>query len=136
MLELSRFQDFNVPIFIAHAINDPDVPHAHSRTLFDHLLDPLLPPSTALPSSPGLAITTEEYTAYTAAHSKRREARTAIVKKFEVPNFGVIEEFEGSEGKIVYLEALWGSHADVGLHEGVQDEIAKMFRLGAYRVAA
>lgn len=109
------------------------MPHAHSRTLVDRLLDPLLPPSVELPSSPGLAITKEEYNAFTLAASQRREARKAIVSKSEVPNFAVIERFEGSGGKIVYVESFWGDHEEVGLQEGIQDEMAKMFRLGVFR---
>ena len=80
----------------------------------------------------------EEFAAFTQAQTDRREARLAVVKKREILNFGVIEEFErdgpdgSGERKVVYVEAIWGNHANIGLHEGVQDEIARVFRLGAH----
>lgn len=128
-----RKQDFNVDILIAHAVDDSMVPHSHSHTLVDRLLDPILPPTIDLPNSAGLSLTTEEYNAFTLAHSQRKEARQAIVTKSEIQNFGVIERFEGTGGKITYVESFWGDHEEVGLQEGVQDEIAKMFKLGVYQ---
>ena len=47
----------------------------------------------------------------------------------EVPNFGTVEKFDGAYGEVVYVETLDGSHADVGLLEGVQDVIADTFAL-------
>lgn len=123
-------QEFNVPTLIAHAVNDFDVPHTHSRTLLDHLLDPLLPPAVDLPSAPGTPMSEEEYAAFIEVQGKRREARATLVRKVEVPNFGVVEEFDGTYGKVIYVETMWGSHALVGLQEGVQDAIISTFRLG------
>ncbi|KAF9815975.1 hypothetical protein IEO21_04302 [Rhodonia placenta] len=127
---LSVIREFNVPTLIAHAVNDFDVPHTHSRTLLDHLLDPLLPPAVDLPSAPGTPMSEEEYAAFIEVQGKRREARATLVRKVEVPNFGVVEEFDGTYGKVIYVETMWGSHALVGLQEGVQDAIISTFRLG------
>jgi len=127
---LSVIQEFNVPTLIGHSVDDIEVPHSHSRTLIDQLLDPLLPASVPLPDAPGLPISSELFAAFSEAQAKRKEAKAAFVAKVEVPNFGTIEEFEGVYGRVVYVEALWGAHARVGLQEGVQDVIISMFELG------
>lgn len=106
------------------------IPHDHSRTLIDNLLDPILPASIALPSAPGTSLTTEEFEEYKVALRKRSDARALLVSKREIPNFGIVEEFDGGNGRVVYVEAMYGSHNMVGAQEGVQNEIAKMFKLG------
>jgi len=119
-----------VPTLIAHSQDDRDVPHAHSRTLLERLLDPLLPPAGALTTGPGAGLDSAEFAAFAEAQAKRNSARAALVRKVEVPNFGTVEQFEGKYGTVVYVEALWGEHAKVGLQEGVQDVIAQTFGLG------
>lgn len=116
---------------------DETVPYSHSQTLVDELLTPLLPPAVPLPA-PGSPLLKEEFAAFTQAQTARREARLAVVKKREVPNFGIIEEFDrdGPNGsgahKVVYVESFWASHSNIDLHEGVQDEIARVFKFGAH----
>ncbi|KZT12160.1 alpha/beta-hydrolase [Laetiporus sulphureus 93-53] len=127
---LSVIREFNVPTLIAHSTSDMEVPHSHSRTLLDHLLGPLLPPEVPLPLEPGKPISHERFTAFTEAQAKRKEARTALVRKVEVPAFGTMEEFDGVYGRVVYVETSWGAHSKVGLQEGVQDAISSTFRLG------
>lgn len=95
-------------------------------------MSPYLPQVNHLPTAPGAPLSPSEFEAYKDALRKRKEARALLTKKTEVPNFDVVEEFETKNGKIVYVEALWGGHNIIGLQEGVQDEIAKMFRLGSY----
>lgn len=52
------------------------------------------------------------------------------MRKTEVPNFGTIEEFNGHNvPRVVYVETFWGSHAQVGMQEGVQDEMGALFGL-------
>ena len=51
----------------------------------------------------------------------RKAKRSELVRKVEVPSFGTIEEFDGTAGKVVYVETFWGKHNEVGLQEGVQD---------------
>lgn len=117
-------------MLIAHSSSDVDIPHTHSHTLIENLLNPLLPPSVSLPSYPGETFTAIEFQQYTDSLTKRKEARSLLVRKREVQNFGVVEEFEGKYGRVVYVESFWGGHDMVGAQEGVQDEIAKMFGLG------
>ncbi|KAI0629835.1 alpha/beta-hydrolase [Trametes polyzona] len=132
---LSVVKDINVPLFIAHSQNDMDIPHSHSRTLLDVLLDPHLPTSpVSFPATPDQILNSEDYAAYTEAQKQRHTARSELVRKIEVPTFGTIEEFDGSAGKVVYVETFWGAHNDVGLQEGVQDVMASTFSLGLARV--
>ena len=118
---------------IAHSQDDFDIPYSHSRTLIDKLLEPFLPEQTIqLPTSPGASLSSEDFAAFTKSQQDRRVARSALVRKTEIPNFGVIEEFVGSDAsdlKVVYVETFWGAHAKVGAQEGVQDEIGKLFKL-------
>ena len=114
---------------IVHSIIDTTIPHAHSRTLLDQLLEPLLPPSVSLPPGPGGPIDQELLKQHREAQEQRHAAHTVLVQRMEVPNFGTIEKFVGAYGEVVYVETLDGSHADVGLLEGVQDVIADTFAL-------
>lgn len=84
----------------------------------------------ALPGSPGQTLTQLEFEEYKKSLVKRKEARALLVKKREVEKFGVVEEFERQNGKVVYVESFWGGHDMVGAQEGVQDEIGRMFGLG------
>ncbi|KAI0927529.1 hypothetical protein AcV5_008043 [Taiwanofungus camphoratus] len=129
---LSIIQEFNVPTLIAHATDDMDIPHTHSRTLLDRLLEPLLPPSVSLPSAPGTTVSKEVFAAFSEAQSKRKAARIALVQRVEISNFGTVEQFDNAFGRVVYVESTWGSHVKVGLQEGVQDVIAMTFKLGNF----
>ncbi|KAH9924630.1 alpha/beta-hydrolase [Epithele typhae] len=129
---LAIIGEINVPILIAHSQADMDIPHYHSRTLLDTLLDPHLPAAQALPDSPSIVPSDGEYRTYLEVQKERRTLRSQLVRKIEVPTFGTIEEFDGSAGKVVYVETFWGNHNEVGLQEGVQDLIASTFRLGTH----
>ncbi|KAI0345650.1 alpha/beta-hydrolase [Trametopsis cervina] len=128
---LSVIQDFNAPTLIAHSQGDFDIPHSHSQTLIDRLLDPLLPAVTVqLPSAPGSPFSSEDFAAFAKARDDRLAARSALTRKTEIPSFGVVEEFEGHKApRVVYVETFWGSHARVGVQEGVHDEMGKLFNL-------
>ncbi|KAI0761996.1 alpha/beta-hydrolase [Trametes elegans] len=129
---LSVITEINVPLFIAHSQNDIIIPHSHSRTLLDILLDPHLPATPiSLPATPDQILSSEEYTAYIEAQKKRHAARSELVRKVEVPTFGTVEEFDGSAGRVVYVETIWGAHNNIGLQEGVQDLFASTFGLGS-----
>ncbi|KAH9850245.1 alpha/beta-hydrolase [Lenzites betulinus] len=129
---LSVIKDINVPVLLAHSQNDMVIPHTHSRTLLDILLDPHLPSSPiSLPATPDQILVSEDYTAYIEMQKQRREKRSELVRKTEIPAFGVIEEFDGTAGKIVYIETFGAAHNNVGVQEGVQDVLATMFGLGA-----
>ncbi|KAI0078220.1 alpha/beta-hydrolase [Panus rudis PR-1116 ss-1] len=129
---LSIIQDIELPVFVAHATSDTEIPHRHSRTLIDHIMHPILPPSLEFSSAPGQPLSEAEFTAYREALAKRHEARALLVQKTEVPKFGIVEEFYVKSHKVTYVETHWGAHNLVGLQEGVQDEIAKKFSLGAW----
>jgi abhydrolase domain-containing protein 12 len=129
----SVMQDFNAPTLIVHSQDDMEIPYSHSQTLIDKLLDPLLPLSTvSFPTAPGAHLSTEELLAFRKEQEARSLKRGEIVKKTDVPNFGMVEEFKGLQAPVVYAETFWGAHAQVGLQEGVQDEMGKLFKLGAY----
>ena len=124
---------------IAHSRLDEQIPYSHAQTLIDKLLSPLLP-LEAVPPTPGSPSLTEEFSAFTKAQNDRRDARLTVVRTREIPNFGLVEEFDrdGPDGngarKVVYVETIWGNHVDVGSHEGVQDEMARVFKLGPYAI--
>ncbi|PIL35196.1 transporter [Ganoderma sinense ZZ0214-1] len=122
---LNAIQDINVPVLIAHSQDDPDIPYHHSRTLLDKLLAPHLPVAPLLPPNPDMTFTQEQYAAVIEGEKARRAKRSELVRKVDIPSFGTIEEFDGSAGKVVYVETFWGQHNKVGLQEGVQDVIAK-----------
>ncbi|GJE91933.1 alpha/beta-hydrolase [Phanerochaete sordida] len=131
---LAAVPEFNAPTLIAHAQDDLEIPHAHSRTLVDALLAPLLPALTvAVPTAPGKTLSTEEFLALETQREARAARRGEVVRTTHVPNFGVVEAFRGLRAPVVYVETFWGSHAEVGAQEGVQDEMAKLFGLGVYR---
>ena len=99
----------------------------------DKLLDSFLPPELPVSGEPGTPPVAHEYAdAQVEAQKKRGDVRTALVRKVDMPTFGTVEKFEGKYGIVVYVEANWGAHVNVGLQEGVQDVIASTFRLGAY----
>ncbi|KAH8077268.1 alpha/beta-hydrolase [Cristinia sonorae] len=119
---LSNIEHLNVPVLFAHATDDNHVKHTHSKTLMGRLLDPYLPTLGHLPANPG-------FEAYRESLRRRTDARVLLVKQSQIANFGVLEEFETKHGKVVYVESMWGGHNLVPLQEGVQDQIAKMFKL-------
>lgn len=127
---LSKIQDINVPVLLAHSQDDMDIPYHHARTLLDKLLDPHLPEAISLPATPNVILSKEDYQAYVEAEKQRRTVRSQLVRKTELPSFGTVEEFDGAAGKVVYVETFWGKHDQVGLQEGIQDVIASTFRLG------
>ena len=123
----SSIQDFNAPTLIAHSHDDADIPYEHSRILFDKVLDSHLP--TLLSERDG-SISPEDLAAVTKARNERNVAKDALVRKTDIANFGTVEEFSGNNApKFVYVECFWGRHIDVGMQEGVQDEIGRLFDL-------
>ncbi|KZT67120.1 alpha/beta-hydrolase [Daedalea quercina L-15889] len=129
---LSVINEFNAPILIAHATDDREVPYSHSRTLIDKLLNQLLPPEFPIPGEPGTPVPHEHAQALAQAQKKRSDAHAALVRKVDVPEFGTVEQFEGTSGTVVYVQAHWGAHGFVGLQEGVQDVIASTLKLGVH----
>ncbi|GJE91930.1 alpha/beta hydrolase [Phanerochaete sordida] len=131
---LSAIGGLHAPTLLAHAQDDAVIPHAHSRTLIDTLLAPLLPALSAKSSVPDTDLSPEELLARRQLEEEHSTRRGEVVRTTEVPNFGVVEEFKGLRAPVVYVESFAGFHAQIGLQEGVQDEMAKLFGLGVYRV--
>ncbi|KAJ7695708.1 Alpha/Beta hydrolase protein [Mycena rosella] len=116
------------PVLIAHAENDWDIPYSHSEALFNMFLEPLLPPSTPLPSN-AVSLTEEEWATFTAQAAKRKEARAEIVTTVALHNFGTVHEFTEPERKVIFVQTLAGGHDYLGVQEGVQDVIGRTFGL-------
>lgn len=114
-------------ILIAHSHDDADIPYKHSCILFDKVLDPHLPVSL---SDRDGSILPEDLATVTKARNERNVAKNALVRKTDIASFGTVEEFSGKNApKFVYVECFWGRHIDVGMQEGVQDEIGRLFDL-------
>ncbi|GJE91936.1 hypothetical protein PsYK624_080880 [Phanerochaete sordida] len=100
----------------------------------DSLLTPILPELSAKASVPDADLSPEELLARRQLEEEHSTRRGEVVRTTEVPNFGVVEEFKGLRAPVVYVESFAGFHAQIGLQEGVQDEMARLFGLGVYRV--
>ncbi|KAJ3818297.1 Alpha/Beta hydrolase protein [Lentinula raphanica] len=115
-------------VLIAHAENDWDIPYTHSQVLFNAFLEPLLP-NVDIPSDP-VSTTKEDWSAFTAQITARKNRREAIVRTTHLPNFGIIEEFVDRGGeKVIFVKMLEGGHDYVGVQEGLQDVIGRKFGL-------
>ncbi|GJE88552.1 alpha/beta hydrolase [Phanerochaete sordida] len=127
---LKAVEGFHAPTLIAHAQDDPLITTLHSKTLIDAMLEPLLSADEQHPTS---TPTPEELLAHRQLQEERGGKCGEIVQTTVVPNFGVIEEFKGLRAPVVYVETFWGSHSYIGIQEGIQDEMARLFHLGRYR---
>ena len=131
MLISRGLQTLNVPLLIVHAENDWDIPHAHSQTLFDAILEPRLP---ALPDiTAAMAGAPAEVAERMVTLAQERAAlRSRLVAVRDMARFGRAEVFarDAAHGDVVFLRTRWGGHDRVGLVEGVQDYMAEMFHLG------
>ncbi|KAG5352632.1 hypothetical protein C0989_001357 [Termitomyces sp. Mn162] len=148
---LSQIPNIAAPVFIAHGLDDFDIPHTHADILFNAFLEPYLPSSldvfthstsTALVLSDTTNLTKlddshVDWETLTAAQATRAVHRERIVKRTEVPHFGVLHEFEApkmavNDGlmsrRIALLKTQYGGH-HVGRMEGVQDVFGRMFGL-------
>ena len=113
--------------------DDWDIPYTHSITLFERLLDPLLPPSPNLPDHPA-SWTLDEWSSFVAAQNERKSKRFEIVTRSNTTNFGYTETFQLESGSpVTLLITHWGGHNNVGSQEGVQDVIRKRFALDELR---
>lgn len=127
---LNVYQEIKIPVLIAHAENDWDIPHSHSDVLFNALLEPFLPPLPVPPTSPA-SWSTSDWSAYTLQQARRGEARAALVARTSIPNFGYTEKFDSDSQKVVLLKTFAGGHDRIGTLEGVQDTIGRVFQIGS-----
>ncbi|KAG6887790.1 hypothetical protein C0995_012694 [Termitomyces sp. Mi166 len=142
---LSQIPDITAPVFIAHGLDDFDIPHMHADILFNAFIEPYLPSSIDAPTHSTVLLPPDtnstrlhvDWDTLTAAQAARAIHRERIIERTEVPHFGVLQEFEVSKvatngdavgRRIVLLKTQYGGH-DVGRVEGVQDVVGRMFKL-------
>ncbi|KAG6876151.1 hypothetical protein C0993_005329, partial [Termitomyces sp. T159_Od127] len=135
---LSQVPDIVAPVFIAHALDDFDIPHEHADILFDALVEARLPPTAASNSTLGAYHAGSDskldsdagMDTYTDTDTPPAVHRARLVQRTEVPHFGVLHEFVAPAGtggrRVVLLKTRYGGH-DVGWVEGVQDVLRGVF---------
>ncbi|KAJ7126429.1 hypothetical protein C8R43DRAFT_897852, partial [Mycena crocata] len=115
------------PVLLAHAENDWDIPYSHSKALFDAFLAPLLPSAPALPPN-AVSLGEAQWAAFVAQRTERLGARDRLVTSVEMRHFGTVHEFTEEAGrKVVFVQTLAGGHDYLGVQEGVQDVMGRMF---------
>jgi abhydrolase domain-containing protein 12 len=119
-------QKLKVPILILHAEDDWDISHTHSDALFDALLEPYLPSVYSPPTSQE-SWSTQQWNEYHAQLVARRERRESLLTRTVIPNFGLMDQFDGFGERITLLKTSTGSHNEVGTLEGVQEVIRVTF---------
>ncbi|EKM79328.1 hypothetical protein AGABI1DRAFT_74272 [Agaricus bisporus var. burnettii JB137-S8] len=119
--------DIDLPVLIAHAENDWDIPDSHSDVLFNAFLDRVLP-KVEVPGN-ALTATKEEYKAMSSSIKKRQAAKEKLVHQVDIPGFGHTESFwdEKRQRNVTLVKTLWGAHDYCGAQEGVQDAIGRLF---------
>ena len=105
------------PLLIVHAEDDWDIPFSHSVRLF----------ASALPE-----VAEEIEDAAKAAGSAQGATRGLAERAIERLGKLSTLERERGRGPVAHLQTFYGAHERVGLQEGVQDVIARTFRLVAY----
>ncbi|KXN88127.1 Monoacylglycerol lipase ABHD12 [Leucoagaricus sp. SymC.cos] len=126
---LGTVPNINGAVLIAHAENDWDIPHSHSDVLFNAFVDTVLP-EPKLPKK-AMRATKEDYDAMTTLLEKRRVVREKVVDYIGMGGFGYIERFRDGEKKrnVTLVKTKYGGHDYVGVQEGVQDAMGRMFGL-------
>ena len=128
-------QSLNTSLLLVHAENDWEIPSTHSETLFNALLEPMLPPLPVPPSTPG-GWSTEEWSAFADRQLTRSAKREKLVTRTSIPNFGTLESFHRSDGggggggsEVMFLKTLRGGHKRVGTIEAVHFTIRSVFHV-------
>ncbi|KAG9078468.1 hypothetical protein FS749_009499 [Ceratobasidium sp. UAMH 11750] len=127
---LSIINDISCPITIVHATDDWDIPVSHAKTLFDSLLEPLLP---AYPFDPNeMSLGKIPYTEILKAVEARNARREELIATTMVEGLGTIRRFERSEDKssVIMLETTWGEHNGLTDIEGVIDVVGWSIGMG------
>ncbi|KAI5122811.1 hypothetical protein M0805_000153 [Coniferiporia weirii] len=124
---MSILHSIKAPILLAHSQDDREIPHVHSQSLFNELLDPLLPPVPDLPDSSELQ--TYNWTAYRNAKEARLSRKAELVQTRNISGFGSVHQLvrTGDTGDVMYVESLWGGHDRIGLQESLIDLIGTVF---------
>lgn len=74
-----------------------------------------------------LTATQDQWSVFNAKQEARSARRRELVKRTNIPNFGMTEEFAAEGGKVVFVKTLAGGHDYLGVQEGVQDIIGRSF---------
>ncbi|KAL5520101.1 hypothetical protein ACEPAG_1761 [Sanghuangporus baumii] len=109
-------------ILLAHSKDDFDVPHAHSRTLFESFLEELLPPAPSLPSSHS-DMKTFDWIAFKTASDERLARKLALVDRQEIPGFAIVHRLNrtSDSGEVIFVEASYGGHNRIGTQDSLID---------------
>ena len=115
-------------MLIAHAENDWEIPDSHSDVLFQAFLERQLP-LLDIPSN-ALVMSKEDWQVVEAQQKARHNKRNEILKSKTLANFGRIDEFSEDGRKVVLVKTLAGGHDYLGIQEGLQDIIGRIFATG------
>lgn len=115
-------------VLIAHAENDWDIPDSHSDVLFQAFLERHLPPLD-IPSNV-LMMSTKDWEIVQSQQKARQTKRNEILKSTTLANFGRVDEFSENGRTVVLVKTLAGAHDYIGLQEGLQDIIGRIFAIG------
>lgn len=116
-----------MPVLIAHAENDWDIPDSHSDALFSAFLEGELP-ELKLPAVP-IQATKEEFDLMSSSLEARQKVRDRTVKRTNMGGFGYVESFwdASKERTVTLVKTVYGGHDYIGVQEGVQDVMGQMF---------
>ncbi|KAG9121653.1 hypothetical protein FRC07_002312 [Ceratobasidium sp. 392] len=127
---LSIINDISCPITIIHAADDWDIPVSHAITLFDSLLEPLLP---AYPFDQNeMFLGKVPHSEILKAVEARNVRREEVIATLETEGLGTVRRFERGEdkGSVVMLETTWGEHNGITDIEGVIDVVGWSVGMG------
>ncbi|EJC98093.1 alpha/beta-hydrolase [Fomitiporia mediterranea MF3/22] len=112
-------------ILLVHSKDDVEIPHSHSQSLFDGIVDQFLPILPALPESTS-ELQGFDWAGFEAAKKERQTSRDALVRKQEIPGFATVHRLHrpGEFGEVLFVEAEYGGHDRVGLQESLIDLIS------------
>jgi abhydrolase domain-containing protein 12 len=112
-----------------HAEDDWDIPYTHSETLFNALLEHLLPSIVTPPIGAATSWVKDDWDKFYATHSVRTNVQKSLVTNSEIPHFGTVNQFMrgNDKGKVVFLKTIEGGHNKMGALEGVQEVIRVTF---------
>ncbi|GAA5933282.1 alpha/beta hydrolase [Sporobolomyces koalae] len=102
------------PILLVHAQDDPVIPFSHSRTLSEHLLEPLL----------------HESEPERTENDHEPRGRQVVVEEQVVGGWGTVKRFERGQGfgRVVWAEAKTGGHTFIGETEYVMRLVDETIR--------
>ncbi|KAF8327028.1 Alpha/Beta hydrolase protein [Cantharellus anzutake] len=129
----SRINSIQAPILLVHCRKDPTIPSAHSRDLFETLLDPLLPPLPPTPEGFARSKLPREHSKHlNEAIARRNQSRAGTVTESTIGGFAShVAEFDRGErgrgGKVKLVETLYGGHTNIVGASGVIDLIGEFF---------